>query len=46
MLMEKKQRVGVAKYKWTNGKVLLEHAVNQLAFAVKKWEELGKVNNG
>lgn len=43
MLMEKKQRVGVAKYKWTNGKVLLEHSVNQLAFAVKKWEELGKV---
>jgi hypothetical protein len=36
--------VGVAKYKWTNGKVLLEHSVNQLAFAVKKWDELGKVN--
>ncbi|CAG2240797.1 unnamed protein product [Mytilus edulis] len=44
MLVEKRNRVGVAKYKWTNGKVLLQHAVNQLAYAVKKWDELGKLD--
>ncbi|KAL5019966.1 hypothetical protein ScPMuIL_002858 [Solemya velum] len=43
LLLEKKQRVGVAKYKWVNGRVLLTHACNQLAFAVRRWQDIGKV---
>ena len=40
LVREKRQRIGTAKYKWTNGRVLLEHACNQLAFANKRWEEV------
>ena len=40
LVREKRQRIGTAKYKWTNGRVLLEHACNQLACANKRWEEV------
>ena len=40
---EKKQRVHVAHYKWTNAKVLLNHAVTQLQTGVKKWDACSKV---
>ena len=40
---DKKQRIQVAHYKWTNAKVLLNHGVNQLLTGVKKWEACGKV---
>ncbi|XP_078327394.1 uncharacterized protein LOC111115419 isoform X1 [Crassostrea virginica] len=40
LVREKRQRIGNAKYKWTNGRVLLEHACNQLALANKRWEEV------
>lgn len=45
ILQEKKQRIGVARYKWNNGKILLQHAVNQMCFGVKKWGELSKINS-
>ncbi|XP_041356021.1 serine/threonine-protein kinase dst2-like [Gigantopelta aegis] len=44
MLLDEKERVGVAKYKWTNSRVLLQHACNQLAFAVRRWEDLAGVH--
>lgn len=39
-LMDQKQRISVANYKWTSARVLLQHAVNQLAFAVHRWKEM------
>lgn len=42
LVREKRQRIGNAKYKWTNGRILLEHACTQLAVANKCW---GEVNN-
>ena len=42
-LLDRKQRIGVAKYKWTNARVLLQYAVNQLAFSVKRWGEVIRV---
>lgn len=42
-LLDKKQRVSVARVKWQNGRVLMQHAVNQLAFAVRRWQELLQV---
>ena len=43
VLQDRKTRIGIAKYKWTNARVLLQHAVNQLAYAVKRLEELKTV---
>lgn len=40
LVREKRQRIGNAKYKWTNGRILLEHACNQLAFANKRWTDI------
>ena len=42
-LMDTKQRVSVANYKWTSARVLLHHAVSQLAYAVQKWKDLDKI---
>ena len=42
-LLDRKQRISVAKYKWTNSRVLLQYACNQLAFACKRWAELVNV---
>lgn len=39
-LLDRKQRVGVAKYKWQNGRALLQHAVDQLGQAVNKWVQI------
>ena len=44
-LLDRKQRIGVAKYKWTNARVLLQYAVNQLAFSVKRWGEVIRVRS-
>lgn len=43
MYRGKQEKIGVAYYKWTNGRVLLQHATNQLAFAVKRWQDLMKI---
>ena len=45
MHLDKKQRIQVASYKWTNGRQLLGHAVTQLTVADKKWQEVAKVPN-
>ncbi|XP_059171272.1 uncharacterized protein LOC131952564 isoform X2 [Physella acuta] len=42
-LLDTKERIGVAKFKWTNGRLLLQHATAQLAYAVKRWQDLGQV---
>ncbi|XP_050398744.1 uncharacterized protein LOC126816350 isoform X1 [Patella vulgata] len=42
-LRNRKERVAVAKYKWDNSKVLLQHACTQLAFTVRRWLEIPKV---
>lgn len=42
-LMDTKQRVSVAHYKWTSARVLLHHAVSQLSHAVQKWKDLEKI---
>lgn len=39
MLMERKQRVAVAKYKWKNSKILIQHACGQFGFAVRRWND-------
>ncbi|KAI8785889.1 reticulocyte-binding protein PFD0110w isoform X1 [Biomphalaria glabrata] len=44
-LLDRKERISVAKYKWSNGRLLLFHACNQLAYAVKRWQDLGQVDN-
>ncbi|XP_069102531.1 arginine and glutamate-rich protein 1-like [Argopecten irradians] len=40
MHRERKQRIDIARYKWTNGRVLLSHACKQLETATKKWTEM------
>ncbi|XP_069102788.1 GRIP1-associated protein 1-like isoform X2 [Argopecten irradians] len=40
MHRERKQRIDIARYKWTNGRVLLSHACNQLNTATKGWTEM------
>ncbi|CAL1541913.1 unnamed protein product [Lymnaea stagnalis] len=42
-LLDRKERIGMAKYKWSNGKILLQHACNQLGYAVKRWQDLMQV---
>ncbi|KAH9509685.1 hypothetical protein Btru_044242 [Bulinus truncatus] len=44
-LLDRKERISVARYKWSNGRLLLYHACNQLAFAVKRWQDLGPIPN-
>ncbi|XP_033107396.1 uncharacterized protein LOC117109247 [Anneissia japonica] len=41
--LEKKQRVMVAKYKWSNGKTLMQHASGQLGFAVRRWQDVARI---
>lgn len=38
--LEWQQRISLAKFKWTNGRVLLVHACTQMAFGIKRWKEL------
>ncbi|RUS88124.1 hypothetical protein EGW08_004086 [Elysia chlorotica] len=42
-LLDRKERIGVAKYKWANGRLLLQHASTQLAFACGRWVTLLQV---
>ncbi|XP_052786839.1 uncharacterized protein LOC128222078 isoform X2 [Mya arenaria] len=44
-LMDQKQRVSVANYKWTNARILLYHAVNQLSHAVQRWKQIMTVGD-
>lgn len=42
-LTDTKQRISVANYKWTSARVLLHHAVSQLAYAVQKWKDVDNI---
>ncbi|KAL8572357.1 hypothetical protein ACOMHN_023126 [Nucella lapillus] len=42
-LLERKERIVVARYKWANAKLLLVHAVKQLGLACSKWMDILKV---
>ncbi|CAD5205364.1 unnamed protein product [Bursaphelenchus okinawaensis] len=44
--MEWQQRVSLAKFKWTNGRVLLVHASTQMAFGITRWKELEEIETG
>uniref|UniRef100_A0A7E4VDU3 DUF4200 domain-containing protein n=1 Tax=Panagrellus redivivus TaxID=6233 RepID=A0A7E4VDU3_PANRE len=41
--LEWQQRVSLAKFKWTNGRVLLVHANTQMAFGITRWKELENI---
>uniref|UniRef100_A0AC35G3C6 Uncharacterized protein n=1 Tax=Panagrolaimus sp. PS1159 TaxID=55785 RepID=A0AC35G3C6_9BILA len=41
--LEWQQRVSLAKFKWTNGRVLLVHANTQMAFGITRWKELEQI---
>lgn len=40
MLMERKQRVAVARYKWNNSHTLAKHSVGQLSFGIRRWADV------
>lgn len=42
-IMDKKQRIEVAMYKWKNGRCLLHHGVQQLGRANELWNKLPEV---
>ncbi|KAI6174898.1 hypothetical protein M3Y97_00972500 [Aphelenchoides bicaudatus] len=42
--IEWQQRVSLAKFKWTNGRVLLVHASTQMAFGITRWKELSDID--
>ncbi|CAJ0577698.1 unnamed protein product, partial [Mesorhabditis spiculigera] len=44
-LVEWQQRVSLAMFKWTNGRVLLVHANTQMAFGISRWSELKKIES-
>ncbi|XP_077993643.1 uncharacterized protein LOC144447481 [Glandiceps talaboti] len=44
MLLERQQRILIAKYKWHNARVLLHHATNQLAFSVRRWGDVSRIH--
>lgn len=44
--LEWQQRVSLAKFKWTNARVLLVHACTQMAFGIKRWKELEQIDLG
>ncbi|ESO90962.1 hypothetical protein LOTGIDRAFT_122423, partial [Lottia gigantea] len=43
-IKDRKDRVSLAKYKWNNSRVLLQHACNQLALAVRRWYDLPQLS--
>ena len=45
MLLDQKQRISIAKYKWQNSRLLINHAVQQMKYAIKKWSELMQLQN-
>ena len=42
-LMDQKQRIQTAEYKWTNARQLLATAVSQLNMGCKKWADIIKI---
>lgn len=46
MLLDRKQRILVAKQKWQNGRLLIHHACNQIAFGVQRWGWLQRIGPG
>ena len=40
VLLDKLERIGMAKTRWGNGRKLLQHAYQQLAYAVQRWKEM------
>ncbi|XP_782060.3 formin-like protein 6 isoform X2 [Strongylocentrotus purpuratus] len=40
MLLERKQRVAVARYKWNNSHTLAKHACGQLSFGIRRWADV------
>ena len=42
-LLQVKQHISVAHYKWHNSKNLIHHACLQLAFAKRRWEQIKDV---
>lgn len=44
--LEWQQRVSLAKFKWTNARVLLIHSCTQMAFGIKRWKELEQIDLG
>lgn len=43
-LADRQQRVMAARYKWTNGRNLLQHSTAQLCVGCKKWMEILKID--
>uniref|UniRef100_A0A915DQ38 Uncharacterized protein n=1 Tax=Ditylenchus dipsaci TaxID=166011 RepID=A0A915DQ38_9BILA len=43
--LEWQQRISLAKFKWTNGRVLLVHASTQMAFGITRWKELEHIDS-
>ncbi|KAI6177510.1 hypothetical protein M3Y97_00915400 [Aphelenchoides bicaudatus] len=43
--LEWQQRVSLAKFKWVNGRVLLVHALTQIAFGITRWNELKDIES-
>ncbi|KAI6215892.1 hypothetical protein M3Y94_00438100 [Aphelenchoides besseyi] len=43
--LEWQQRVSLAKFKWSNGRVLLVHALTQMAFGITRWKELNEIDS-
>ncbi|XP_033725405.1 uncharacterized protein LOC117315358 isoform X2 [Pecten maximus] len=43
MYLGKQRLIGIAHYKWTNGRVLLKHSYSQLSMATKTWEKMKTV---
>ncbi len=43
--LEWQQRVSLAKFKWSNGRVLLVHACTQMAFGITRWKELEAIES-
>ncbi|KAI6188834.1 hypothetical protein M3Y98_00397200 [Aphelenchoides besseyi] len=43
--LEWQQRVSLAKFKWCNGRVLLVHALTQMAFGITRWKELNEIDS-
>ncbi|VDN60576.1 unnamed protein product [Dracunculus medinensis] len=43
-IIEWQQRVSLAKFKWTNARVLLVHACTQMAFGIARWKQLNNID--
>ncbi|KAJ1360723.1 hypothetical protein KIN20_019764 [Parelaphostrongylus tenuis] len=43
-MMDWQQRVALAMFKWTNGRVLLVHALTQITFGINRWQDIKKID--